>query len=413
MNISSTKWFGWLLLTGIYVLGVLGVVGCGSGDDVVVDCGPGWVWNGTVCSRRTDGFNSGVSSISPALEGSGDLYAVGAFTHFKNDAVKHVARVNSDGSLDRGFVSNTDFMPPNVVVSANDGSGDIYIGGYLIYNGPNLPIRGIARLNHDGSLDSNFNTGAGIGRMVSTIVPATDGSGDVYVGGSSHRTHPSDPFENGPIRLNSDGSLDTDFNSGFRAGESSIALATDGSGDIYVSRNSAPYIARLNDDGTIDTGFDTGPTGFDRSVSDIAVATDGSGDIYVTGFFSAYNTASARGLVRLNSDGSIDAAFVADTTVFRFQGGRFIVPALDGSGDIYVGVTNALNEGIVRLNDDGSIDAGFASGFEGFGRNDTLSDAALAADGSGDIYVAGSLASYKSTPVVNLVRITAGGDLVK
>ena len=143
-------------------------------------------------------------------------------------------------------------------MSAIDGSGDVYLGGYLSYNGPTLPIRGIARLNLDGSLDPSFDTGAGIGRDVRTIFPATDGSGDIYVGGLSISSQGA-TFENGPIRLNSDGSLDADFNSGFRAGEDSITLAADGSGDIYVSRSSAPYIARLNNDGSIDTDLPAPP----------------------------------------------------------------------------------------------------------------------------------------------------------
>jgi len=99
---------------------------CSSFDEP----GENWVWNGTVCQLRRDGFNWGVSSIAPALDGSEDLYAVGSFTYFKNKAIKHIARVNKDGSLDRGFVTGTGFnLSPSVVVSANDGSGDIYVGG--------------------------------------------------------------------------------------------------------------------------------------------------------------------------------------------------------------------------------------------------------------------------------------------
>jgi uncharacterized delta-60 repeat protein len=391
--------------------------GSGSGDDVRFDCpdgekGENWVWTGKVCSLRKDGFNWSVSSIAPALDGSDDLYAVGSFTHFKKRAVEHIARLNNDGSLDRGFDSDTGFFSPQIIVSAIDGSGDVYLGGYLSYNGPTLPIRGIARLNLDGSLDTSFDTGAGIGRMVSAIVLATDGSGDVYVGGLSSDPVEGSTFENGPIRLNSDGSHDTDFNSGFRAGEKSIVPAADGSGDIYVSRSSAPYIARLNNDGSIETDFDTGPSGFDRSVWDIAVATDGSGDIYVAGNFNEYNGTSTMGLARLNSDGSFDTGFVVDTRVFHFQGGAFVLPAVDGSGDVYAHVTNTNDQDVVRLNDDGSIDTGFSIG-EGFNYNGSLSDTAITTDGSGDIYVAGGFTHYNSKLAVNLVRLTAGGAIVR
>jgi uncharacterized delta-60 repeat protein len=382
----------------------------GCGDDVRVNCPDGssgekWVWDGTVCSLRRDGFNWSVSSIAPALDGSGDLYTVGSFTHFKRYPVKHIARLNTGGSLDKAFVSGADFFSPQIVVTANDGSGDIYVGGLLGYDGSTH--RGIARLNQDRSLDPGFDTGAGIGRNVQTIVPTTDGSGDVYVGGPS--TSPS--LGNGPVRLNSDGSQDVDFNPGFGAGEQSIALATDGSGDIYVSRSSTPYIARLNDDGSIDTGFDTGASGFDRSVIDIAVATDGSGDIYVTGFFREYNGASTSGLARLNSDGSLDTGFVVNDGLFL--GGRFVIPLPDGSGDIYVHASNTSKQNILRLNHDGSIDAGFGIGSEGLNYNGSISDAAIAIDGSGDIYLAGDFTHYNSVPAVMLARLSAQGSLVR
>jgi uncharacterized delta-60 repeat protein len=393
------------------------LVACGGSDSVRVKCpdgnaGENWVWTGEVCSLRRDGFNWSVSSIAPALDGSNDLYAVGSFTHFKNQAIKYIARLNNDGSLDTGFFPKTSFFSPQVVASANDGSGDVYIGGYLSYNGPTMPIRGIARLNLDGSLDSSFNTGTGIGRDVRTIVPATDGSGDVYVGGLSSGPGGAPTFENGPVRLNSDGSVDTGFNPGFRGGEDSIAITTDGSGDIYVSRNSAPHIARLNNDGSVDTNFDTGISGFNRSVWNIALATDGSGDVYVAGSFTEYNGFNTPGLVRLNSDGSLDTAFVVDTSIYRFQGLGFILSADDGSGDVYVDGANSNTEAIIRLNDDGSIDTGFhiGDGFRGYARG---SNAAFSTDGSRDIYVAGDFSHYNSTPVVMLMRLTSQGVLVR
>lgn len=424
MNMFSNKWFLGLLLTTAYSLYVLSIVGCSDGSYgepiITVDCGSGWVWDGTVCSRRTDGFNGSIYSITPALDGSNDLYAAGAFTHFKNEAVNDIVRLNNNGSLDREFVSNANFYTLQVVVPANDGSDKVYVGGYLSYHGPTLPTHGIARLDLDGTTDRSFDTGTGIGLDVQWIVPAIDGSGDVYVGGSPVGDLGA-TFESWLIRLNGDGSHDTDFNSYFKIGGSIISLATDGSGDLYISINIAPYIVRLNDDGSIDTSFDTGPIGFGNIssgfkpwITAIKATDDGSGDVYVAGYFNEYNNISASGLVRLNSDGSLDSEFIADNKVFNFQAGHVIVPALDGGGDIYVTHTDGQN--IVRLNDDGTIDAGFGISSEGFdndGRLSTISDASIAIDGSGDIYVAGSFTHYNLTPVANLARFTSSGVLVK
>ena len=330
---------------------------------------------------------------------------MGTFTHFKNRPVKNIVRLNSDGSLDPGFDIDSVLYAPTVVAAANDGSGAVYIGGQLELNGGTRPD--IARFNLDGSLDTGFDTGPGFGRSVSTIVPTTDGSGDVYVGGIAILGVAT--FTNGPVRLNADGSRDSDFDPGFRSGKDAIALTADGSGDIYVSLDFPPYIARLNDDGSIDTEFNTGPSGFDRPVMDIAVATDGSGDIYVAGLIREYNGLSLTGLARLNSDGSLDTGFVVDDLVF--WGGQFVTPLLDGSGDIYIHARNTTRQDIVRLNADGSIDTGFGTGIGRFGGY--LIDAAITTDGSGDVYVAGDITRYNSRSVAMLVRLTSNGTLVR
>lgn len=399
MNVRNTNRFRRLFSGLIFSPLIVAVVGCWD-SSVGVDCpddpdGAKWVWNGKVCSLRRDGFNWGVSSIAAATDGSDDIYAVGAFTHFENSAVKYIARLNNDASLDRGFVPGTDFFSPVIVVAATDGSGDVYVGGYLSFS--NSIIRGITRLNLDGSVDPGFDTGSGVRREVSTIVATTDGSGDVYI--------------DGPLRLQANGSVDTGFNPAFRAGHNSIALAADGSGDIYVSRDLPPFISRLNYDGSLDTGFDTGISGFDRAVTAIAAAIDGSGDIYVTGYFTEYNGTVTKGLVRLNDDGSIDTGFGVNSGVY--QGWNFILPAEDGSGDIYVSASNSGKKKIVRLDHNGSIDAGFGSGSTGTNDNGTLSDAAFAPDGSGDIYVAGDFSRYDSAPAAMLVRLTEQGVLVR
>jgi len=295
------------------------------------------------------------------------------------------------------FDSDSDFLSPQIIEPARDGSGDVYIGGRFYIDST---IVGIARLNLNGKHDKNFNTGAEVEREVRVIAAATDGSGDVYI--------------DGPIRLNADGSRDVNFNPVIKAGHNSITPAANGSGDIYVSRSVAPFFARLNDDGSIDTGFDAGASGLGGPVFESAVATDGSDDIYVVGNF---------GIIRLNSDGTRDTGFVVNSSVYQFNGGAFILPAIDGSGDVYAHVTNTNDQDVIRLNNDGSIDTGFVIG-EGFdyngsfptfiGDNGSLSDAAITTDGSGDIYVAGYFTHYNSQRVItHLVRLNTKGEVVR
>jgi uncharacterized delta-60 repeat protein len=352
-------------------------------------------------------FVSTVNSVAPALEGSDDVYVGGDFTIYKNFAARRIARLNNDGSLDTSFITGTGFNDEvRFVAPALDGSGDVYVGGnFTNYNG--TAVGGIARLNLDGTLDTFFGTGTGFGGDVRIVVPATDGSGDVYVGSYSTSYNGTD-IGSGLIRLNDDGSLDAGFITGSGWGQHDIALATDGSGDIYVRGNSSPHFARLNDDGSIDADFDTGPSGFngDQSVWAVAAATDGSGDVYVGGFFNEYNGTATKGIVRLNSDGSLDTGFVVGPEFERPI--SVITIAIDGSGDIYADTKD--DGGIRRLNDDGSLDTGFAtdSGF-----NSSPRSIALATDGSGDVYLGGRFTHYNASPVDSLVRLTAGGVLVR
>lgn len=153
-------------------------------------------------------------------------------------------------------------------------------------------------------------------------MPATDDSGDVYLGGRFTLYDFSIPT-NRIARLNSDGSLDRKFPAGDGFANTSSAvfattLAPDGSGDIYVGgnfdkfdRNSARKIPRLNGNGSRDYGFAIG-NGFAASyggVESIAPSRDGSGDIYIVGLFESYNGLSSKRIIRLNSDGSRDTAF--------------------------------------------------------------------------------------------------------
>jgi len=92
--------------------------------------------------------------------------------------------------------------------------------------------------------------------------------------------------------------------------------------------------------------------GFNNTVRVIVPAGDGSGDIYVGGDFSAYNSMASNKIIRLNADGSADTTFVIGT---GFSGSvTAIVPVGDGSGDIYVGgyfygYNGANSDKIIRL----------------------------------------------------------------
>lgn len=419
MIVTSAKWLRWLLLCSIYGLGVLGIVGSGGGGSG--DCEG---FNATVdCVDYTtiqpitlpegggaEGFDDTVNSIAPALDGSDDVYVGGDFTVYKNTPANRIARLNNDGSLDTSFVTGTGFDGAvRIVAPATDGSGDVYVGGsFTNYNG--TAINGIARLNLDGSLDTSFITGAGFNGSVEIIAPAIVGIGDVYIGGD-FTNYNGTVVGNGLIRLNGNGSLDAGFNTGSGWGEKSIAPVNDGSGDVYVARTTSPGIARLNSDGTIDPDFDTGASGFNDAVLVITVATDGSSDVYAAGSFNDYNGTDTAGIVRLNNDGTLDTGFAAGTD---FEGTISIATmAIDGSSDIYV---NTKDPSVIeRLDSNGIRDPGFNTELEPFygGFGNLAKNVALATDGSGDVYVVGSFTRYNLTPAARMARLASDGAFVR
>jgi hypothetical protein len=212
-------------------------------------------------------------------------------------------------------------------ITVDPATGKIYIGGvFTTYDG--VGRNRIARLNSDGTLDTSFNPGDGFNQVVNVIV--LDSSGKLYVGGNF--TTYDGVAANRIIKLNDDGTKDTSFDNstGFNAVVNEITL--DSSGKLYVGGNFTTYkavtnnrIIKLNTDGTKDIAF-VNTTGFDAQVNTIAV--DNNDDIWVGGNFTNWKgTANnARYIVKLTKTGDRDATFNqgANTTAGGFSTSGFV-----------------------------------------------------------------------------------------
>ena len=361
------------------------------------------------------GFDSsGVNVIVPATDGSGDLYVGGYFTTLNGSASGRIVRLNSDGSVDADFNVGTGFNNSVYTMALDDTSGDLYVGGYFTnYNGTD--INHIVRLNSDGSVDSGFNVGTGFNYQVNAI--ALDSNGALYVGGNFDSYN--GVAKSRIIRLYSNGTIDSGFNtgSGFNSTAEALVLATDGSGDLYVGGQFNKYqgashnhIIRLNSNGSVDTNFNTG-TGFDSYVRDLAVAADGSGDIYAaSAAFSSYNGTSVKDVVRLNSDGSIDTSFDKGT---GFDGGVFAIYAIGNSGDVYIGgsfknYNGSASSSIIHLGVDGAVVNAFS---QRIALNGATRITVPAEDGSGDLYVGGVFSDYNGVAGNHIIRLNADGSV--
>ena len=214
----------------------------------------------------------------------------------------------------------------------------------------------------------------------------------------------------------SSGAVDPSFayGSGFDSDVYSTAIQSDGKilvGGGFLSYNgtSVNRIIRLNADGSIDTSFVTG-SGFDGNVYSTNIQSDGK--ILVGGSFTAYYGTPAYGIIRLNTDGSIDTSFVYDA---GFNGAGFngvgYSTNIQSDGKILVGGSFIAYYGtpasrIIRLNSDGSIDTSFVSGT---GFNSTVNSITIQSDGK--IVVAGDFTNYNETSANRIIRLNADGSI--
>jgi uncharacterized delta-60 repeat protein len=192
-------------------------------DDKVVIGGQFGSYNGTISGRiariSTDGsidtslntgtgFNSTVRSIK--IQNDGKLLVVGDFTSYNGTAINRIARLNSDGSLDSSFTVGTGVNSSIDIVELQT-DGKILIGGnFTLYNG--ITRNKIARLNTDGSLDTTFNPGTGVGGTQTVQTIKFQHPDYIYAGGTFSSFNGIS--RNRIVRLTSSGDVDTTFNIG-------------------------------------------------------------------------------------------------------------------------------------------------------------------------------------------------------
>ena len=254
-------------------------------------------------------FFSRVYSI--VIQPDDKILVGGSFISYNGMTANKLVRLNSDGSIDSSFNFTADY---DIYAISLQSDGKIVIGG-LFMECNNTSMNMIARLNPDGSLDNTFNIGSGFDNAVSTLAIQSDGK--ILVGGSFYSYNGS--VANRMARLNPDGSLDNtftvplEFQINWEYGiVEKIKLQTDGKilvgGGIHYYWNGGVKrgIARLLPNGHIDNTFDVG-TGTDLGINAIAVQENGS--ILIGGGFTTFNGTTGKGVVKLNSDGSLNPSF--------------------------------------------------------------------------------------------------------
>ncbi len=405
--------------------GVLDIIVLGDGKILIA--GDFASYNGTAIAKlarlNADGtldttFNSGGSGgqgnrlTSISLQTDGKIIAAGqSMTGYNGNTSNGIFRVNTDGSFDSSFVSGFAASPGNIEQAIVQADDKILIGGFFSNYG-GVTVDSFIRVNSDGTLDTNFSLGSGGTNGIAGIGLQPDGK--ILIGGdfSSYNGTPRNKI----ARLNADGTLDKGFvppPSFVISYVEYFAVRADGKILVALTTDELPGgnrpVIRLNTDGTEDTAFDAVGDGIGYHVS---LQTDGK--ILSAGNFSRFTTGEERGgIVRYNTDGTIDSSFSASLTglglidkMARQPDGKIVVVGQFGTAN---GVTNSS---IARFNSDGTLDSTFDSGTGiGPGTYGNLSVEALELQPDGKILVGGFVGSYDGVVKKSILRVNSDGSL--
>ena len=227
----------------------------------------------------------------------------------------------------------------------------------------------LARYNSDGSPDATFNSTG----LVTTPIGTSGGSRAVVIqpdgkivaaGGSYDGSNNAFAL----ARYNTDGSLDTTFHTtgtvttpiGPNSYAVAVAVQPDGKIVALGDCSAGFALARYNTDGSLDTTFNstgtvTAPFAYSNAHA-VAIQPDGK-------IIAAGTNSSGFTLVRYNTNGSPDASFnstgTVTTSIGMFSGATAVVLQPDGKIVAAGSSSNGSNYdfALVRYNSDGSLDS--------------------------------------------------------
>ena len=301
-----------------------------------------------------------------ALQPDGKLLLGGQFTGFNGVPRGPVARLNVDGSVDTSFSASVTAGEPTIHSVAVQPDGKVLVGG--MFTGMNgTPRFRLARLNADGTLDTNFvATVTSSGSFITVSHLALQTNSQVVIAGWFDTVNVV-PRAN-IARLDSNGTLDSSFAAGIDTPPNALGLQADGRvliGGAFSSVNgqARDHIACLNTNGSLNTNF---LANVDGNVDTFATQPDGK--VLIGGGFNTVNGQSRHRVARLNLDGSLDGNFQNGMT-----GANDYVAcvAYDPSGKIVIGgqfaaVNGIARPNVARLNTNGSLDTNFLANVDSF-----------------------------------------------
>jgi len=343
------------------------------------------------------GFDGAVDVL--ALQSDGSILVGGRFRKFNDVETGPLVRLDASGHLDTAFQAKLGAsFNDDVFALAVTSTGEIYVAGrFTSLQGSAAPQ--IARLLSDGSPDSTYNlVGTGFDAEASVLALHDN---LLYVGGqfATYKGQTAGRI----ARLKADASLDTTFapGTGFNLGVDVIHVQGDGRvlvGGSFTSFNSATRnrLVRLNSDGSLDVDFQTAMgSAFSGAVSALAI----NDRILVSGEFTNFNLTPVSCFVSLGNFGSElrDLQLDAKAHVLLAQSNGKTLAA----GEFTNSATTSANR-VLRFNADATPDSAFALNL-GTGLDEPVLSGVLQSDGK--ILLGGQFTNFNGTAAPRLLRL--------
>ncbi|MGV4414893.1 T9SS type A sorting domain-containing protein [Chryseobacterium sp. T1] len=318
-------------------------------------------------------------------------------------------RLNLNGTTDASFIAP--IYGGGVSDIAVQSDGKIIVVGAFFISGSSQ--RFLCRLNTDGSLDNTFNIGTGSDAPIKKVLVQPDGKILICGGFWNYDNN----VRSSIARLNSDGSLDEDFNADVFVSTNSIFYDIKlldnnqilAAADIFGSEPSYGVV-RLNPNGTKDFSFKTDllNSNIGPRVESIAVQDDGK--ILMAGLFrftdEDFNQPN-KYLARLLPNGELDLSFhILDSNNVNHETAAFLKKVIiEPDGNILIAGEISKIEGrarpyLAKLLNNGLLDFTFDTGI---GSDKVINTIGLQHDGK--ILLGGEFLTYDHKARRGIARI--------
>jgi len=328
----------------------------------------------------------------------------GATVKYSSDGIEQWA-VRYEGSDSAPGIRTRD----NIAALALDSLGNVFIAGYSEEWSTSISDLYAAKYSPEGVEQWVLRSGVNISRDRATAI-THDGSGNVYVTGSSRGSTSGDDYAT--VKYNSDGIQQwvARYNGPGDGEDDARSIAVDGSGNVYVTGRSSGI---REDYATIKYNLDgveqwaaryNGPAAFPVDGA-TAIAIDDIGNVYVTGSSYDLNARDDYATIKYNTDG-------VEQWVARYSGpgnttDRAAAIAIDDLGNVYVtGGSYADDYVTVKYNTNGVEQ--WVARYDGPGNGDDHARS-IAVDGLGNVYVTGESPGLETEEDYATVKYSSDG----